>query len=65
MKGSDFLKQTNKKKRDLRKARIFSHIFRFVDSLCSFNNYEFENSFNDICPDELELKKKNEDSCKA
>ena len=52
------------KKRELRKARIFANIFRFVDSLCTFNNPECENSFNDICPGELELKKENEDSCK-
>ena len=53
------------KKRDLRNARIFSNIFRFVDTLFTFSNHEFENSFNDICTDELELKKKNEDYCKA
>ena len=57
MKGSGFVKQ---KKQDLQKARIFL----FVDSLCTFSNHESESSFSDIYPDELELKKKNEDSCK-
>ena len=56
MKGSGFVKQ---KKQDLQKARIFL----FVDSLCTFSNHESESSFSDIYPDELELKKKNEDSC--
>ena len=45
----------------MRKVGIFSNIFRFIDDLCSFNNDEFENNFDDIYPDELELKKENED----
>ena len=36
-----------------------SSIFRFIDDLCTFNNGEFENNYNDIYPNELELKKKN------
>lgn len=45
----------------MRKVGIFSNIFGFIDDLCSFNNDEFENNFDDIYPDELELKKENED----
>ena len=37
-------------------ARIFSNIFRFIDDLCTFNNDEFENNYDNIFPDELELK---------
>ena len=37
----------------------------FIDDLCTFNNNEFENNYKDIYPDELELKKENEDPCKA
>ena len=48
-------------KRDMRKVGIFSNIFGFIDDLCSFNNDEFENNFDYIYPDELELKKENED----
>ena len=61
-KGSAFFRQ---KKRDLQKTRIFSVIFRFIDDLCTFNNDELENNYNNIYPHELELKKKNEDPCKA
>ena len=53
------------KKRDLLKARIFSNIFTFIDGLCTFNNNEFENNFNDIHPRELQLKKEKKDPCKA
>ena len=49
----------------MRKARIFSNILRFIDDLCPFINDEFENTYNDIYLDELELKKENEDPCKA
>ena len=31
----------------------------------TFNNEEFESSYKDIYPDELELEKENEDPCKA
>ena len=53
------------KKRDLQKAHIFSNILRLIDDLHTFNNNEFENSYHDIYPDELELKKENEDPCKV
>ena len=46
------------------KACIFSNIFRFIDDLYTFNNDEFENKYNDICPDERELKKENEELSK-
>ena len=36
------------KKRDLRKARISSNIFRFIDDLYTFNNDEFESNYKDI-----------------
>ena len=57
--GKKWLLQT--KKLDIRKALVFS----FIDDLCTFNNDEFENNYNDLYPDELELKKENEDSYKA
>ena len=57
---------SNKKKRHPRKAGIISNIFRFIDGFCTtLNKIEFENDYNDIYLDELELKKENEDSCKA
>ena len=37
----------------------------FIDDQCTFNNNEFENNSYIIYPDELELKKENEDPCKA
>ena len=43
------------KKRDMRKAHIFSNIFKFIDDLFTFNSNYFENDYNDIYPDELEL----------
>ena len=46
-------------------ARIFSHIFRFVDDLCIFGNDEFESNYNHIDSDELERHEENEDPCKA
>ena len=36
-----------------------------VIDLRTFNDDEFENDYNDIYPGELELKKENEDPCKA
>ena len=41
-----------------------SIIFRFVDGLCIANNNELENNFENISPDELELKKENYHTCK-
>ena len=32
----------------MRKVRIISNIFRFIDGLCTFNNDEFESNYNDI-----------------
>ena len=62
MTGSDFF---TCKKPDLRKARIFSNTFRFIDDLYALSNEEFENNCNDIYPDELRLKKENEYLCKT
>ena len=53
------------KKQDLLKTRICSNIFRFIDDICTFNNYEFRNDNNNIYADELELKNENEDPCKS
>ena len=50
---------------NFRKVLILSNTFRFKDDLYSFNYKEFENNYNDICPGELELKRKNEDCCKS
>ena len=36
-----------------------------MDDLRTFNSREFENNFNNIYPDELELKKENEDPYEA
>lgn len=47
------------------KARILSSIFRFMDNLCTFDNDKFENNYSNIYNDEQELKKENEDPCKA
>ena len=43
---------------------IFKY-FKFIDDLCTVNNDEFENNYNDDYHAELELKKGNEDPCKA
>ena len=52
------------KKRDGRRTCIFLNILGLqIDNLCTFNNDEFENNYNDIYPDELALKKENEDPC--
>ena len=53
------------KKQVLRKTRILSNISRFMYDLCTFNNDEFEKSYNDINPDVLKMKKENEDPCKS
>ena len=49
----------------LRKARIFSNIYRFLDDLWTFNNNEFENIYKDDYFDVWELGKEIEDPCKA
>ena len=35
---------SSNKKREPRKARIFSNIFMFMDGHCTFNNEEFKNN---------------------
>ena len=40
-------------------------VYFYIDDLCIFNNNEPENNFEDISPDELELKNENGDSCKG
>lgn len=48
------------KKQNLRLARRFSNTFRYIDDLCAINdNGEFERTFRNIYPRELELKKEN------
>ena len=47
---------------DLRRARRFSNTFRFIDDLNAINDSgEFERSYLDIYPRELELGRENED----
>ena len=47
---------------DLRRAHRFSNTFRFIDDLNAINDSgEFERSYLDIYPPELELGKENED----
>ena len=45
------------------KVHIFSNISGLIDDVYTFNNDELENDYKDIWPDELELKKENEDPC--
>ena len=57
---------TELKKRDLLKARKLGNIFRFIDDLSSINdNGEFERSYKEIYPEELELGKENLDESEA
>ena len=39
----------------------FQIFLRFIEDVITFNNDEFGNNYNDIWPNELELKKENED----
>ena len=39
----------------------FQIFLRFIENVITFNNDEFGNNYNDIYPNELELKKENED----
>ena len=56
----------NLKKTDLRRARRFGNVFRFIDDLCAINDGgEFEKCYHDIYPPELELKKENDASHSA
>ena len=48
-------------KQDLQKIYIFSNIIRSIDHPRTFDNDECGNNYNDIYPDELKLKKENED----
>ena len=48
----------------MRKAHIFSNIFKFIDDLFTFNSNYFENDYNDIYPDELELQQETENPSK-
>ena len=49
------------KNKTCKKVHMFSNIFRFIDDQCTFDNDKSGNSCNNIYPDELELKKDNED----
>ena len=62
MKGRHFYKEKN---RTCEKPRMFSNFYRFIDELGIFNSDEFENNYSDIYRNELELKMKNQDLCKA
>ena len=62
VKGRGFFKQ---KARPVCKFLFIYDIFRFADDLCTFNNDELENNYNDIYPDKLEFKKEKEDPCKV
>ena len=54
------------KKRDLLKARKLGTIFCFIDDLSAINdNGEFERSYKEIYPEELELGKENLDESEA
>ena len=45
----------------MRRAHLFSNIFRFVDDLCTFNNDILENNHNDIYREGQQLKRENKD----
>lgn len=60
--GTGFFRR---KKQEMQKAHTFLNISGLIGYVYTFNNNEFENYYKDICPDELELKKVNEDSCQA
>ena len=54
------------KKNDLIKARKICNIFRFIDDLISINDGgEFESSYSNIYPEELQLDKENTDKKEA
>ena len=44
---------------------IFKYIYVYRFDLCTFNHDELENYYTNIYSDELELKKKNKDPCRA
>ena len=44
---------------DVHRARRFGHVYIFIDDMITMNdNKEFDNSFKEIYPAELELRKK-------
>ena len=48
------------KKGDVRKLRLFSNTFRFIDDLCVINDHlEFDRNFKNIYSSELRLNKEN------
>ena len=54
------------KKNDVIKARKLCNIFRLIDDLISINDgEEFDNSYSNIYPEELQLGKKNTDKHEA
>ena len=54
------------KKNDLIKARNLCNIFRFIDDLNSINDgWEFESSYSNIYPEELQLGKESTDKHEA
>ena len=61
MKGSAFFKQNSR----FCERYVYFQFFGFTDDLCTFNNNKFENNCHDIYPNELEIKNKKEDCCKA
>ena len=48
-------------KQNLQKIHIFSNIIRFIDDPSTVHNDECGNNYNNIYPNELKLKKENED----
>ena len=54
------------KKKDIIKARKLCNIFRFINELSSINDGgEFESSYSNIYPEELQLGKENTDKHEA
>ena len=54
------------KKKDLIRARKLCNIFRFIDDLNTINDAgEFENNYQHIYPEELELGKENSNNVDA
>ena len=51
--------------RNMQKACIFSSIFRIIDDLFTFRNDKFENNYNDVHPNQLVIKKEDEDPCET
>ena len=48
-----------------KQTRPLESSYFFTDDLCAFNDDEFENNYNDIYPNELEVKKEKEYPCKV